>query len=106
MKNKNKPIFISILVIAAILAFSAESAFADDPKARAIMEKVDAREDGDNQISDMEMILIDKKGRQRIRKIRSFSKDKGEDILRLMFFQHPADVKNTSFLTFDYDNPD
>ncbi|OQY06356.1 MAG: outer membrane lipoprotein-sorting protein [Desulfobacteraceae bacterium 4572_123] len=70
------------------------------------MEKVDAREDGDNQISDMEMILIDKKGRQRIRKIRSFSKDKGEDILRLMFFQHPADVKNTSFLTFDYDNPD
>jgi len=80
--------------------------FADDPEARAIMEKVDARDDGDNQVSDMEMILIDKKGKERIRKIHTFSKDKGEDTLKLMFFLRPADVKDTSFLTFDYDDPD
>jgi hypothetical protein len=70
------------------------------------MEKVDARDDGDNQVSDMEMILIDKKGKERIRRIRTFSKDKGEDTLKLMFFQHPADVKDTGFLTYDYDDPD
>ncbi len=80
--------------------------FADDPHARAIMEKVDARNDGDNQTADMEMILIDKHGKQRIRKIGTFSKDKGEDTLRLMFFQRPADVKDTSFLTYDYDDPE
>ncbi|HIJ57102.1 MAG TPA: outer membrane lipoprotein-sorting protein [Deltaproteobacteria bacterium] len=80
--------------------------FADDPKAREIMDKVDARDDGDNQTSDMEMILIDKRGQQRLRKIRTYMKDKGEDIYRLMFFIHPADVKDTAFLTYDYDDPD
>lgn len=80
--------------------------FADDPKARGIMEKVDARDDGDNQTSDMEMILIDKRGKERLRTIKTFTKDKGEDTYRLMFFVHPADVKDTSFLTYDYDDPD
>ncbi len=79
---------------------------ADDEKAREIMNKVDNRDDGDNQTSDMIMTLIDKNNKKRIRKISVFSKDKGEDNLRLMFFIHPADVKDTSFLTWDYDDPD
>ncbi|MBW1804640.1 MAG: outer membrane lipoprotein-sorting protein [Deltaproteobacteria bacterium] len=79
---------------------------ADDPEARKIMEKVDARDDGDNQVSDMVMILIDKNGNKRIRKIKSFGKDKGDDTLRLMFFLEPADVKDTAFLTYDYDDAD
>ena len=82
------------------------SALAEDPQARAIMEKVDARDDGDNQTSNMEMILIDKRGSQRVREIATFSKDKGQDTYRLMFFRHPADVKDTAFLTWDYDDPD
>jgi len=79
---------------------------ADDSKARAIMEEVDARDDGDNQTSDMEMVLIDKRGNQRVRNIATFSKDKGQDTYRMMFFSHPADVKNTAFLIWDYDDPD
>ena len=82
------------------------NALADDPRAREIMEKVDARDDGDNQTANMEMILIDKHGNQRVRNIATFSKDKGADELRLMFFEHPADVKDTAFLTYDYDDPD
>ncbi len=90
-----------------VLVFSGmiHNVFADDPKARKIMEKVEARNDGDNMTSDMEMVLIDKNKKKRIRKIRSFSKDKGEDTLRLMFFQHPSNIKNTGFLTIDYDDP-
>ena len=80
--------------------------WAEDLKARQIMEKVDARDDGDNQVSDMEMILIDKNGKKRVRKIRAFNKDKGEDTLRLMFFLEPADVEDTAFLTYDYDQSD
>ena len=95
-----------ILFAIVIITVSEPFALADDPKARAIMEKVDARDDGDNQTSDMEMILIDKRGKQRERKIASFSKDKGQDTYRLMFFRHPAEVKNTAFLTWDYDDPD
>ena len=98
-------ILFSALGIAAFLAAPISNAVADDPKARAIMEKVDARDDGDNQVSDMEMILIDRRGKKRIRKIRSYTKDFGDDTYRIMFFLKPADVKNTAFLTYDYDDP-
>jgi outer membrane lipoprotein-sorting protein len=67
------------------------------------MEQVDARDDGNNSFSDMRMVLIDKGGKKRVRKIRAFGKDKGEDSLRLMFFIDPADVEDTAFLTYDYD---
>ena len=105
--NTNKAAYpIMIFVLLAAIIIDALPAAADDSRARTIMEKVDARDDGDNQTSDMEMILIDKNKKQRIRKIATFRKDKGNDSLRLMFFLQPADVKDTSFLTYDYDNPD
>jgi hypothetical protein len=65
---------------------------------------VDARDDGDRQVQDLEMILIDKNGSQRKRKIRSFRMDQGEDEQSIMFFLEPADVKDTGFLTYDYDD--
>jgi len=91
-------------LVVIILVFSVGISVADDPKARSIMVKVDARDEGDNRVSDMEMILIDRKGKKRVRKIRSYSKDRGEDTYRLMFFIHPPDVKDTGFLTYDYDD--
>jgi hypothetical protein len=97
-------LFLSILF--GLLLFIPLTAAADDPKAREIMTKVDKRDDGDNAISDMEMILIDKRGNKRIRKIKTFTKDKGEDTQIIMFFLRPADVKNTGFLTYDYDDPE
>jgi len=78
---------------------------ADDAKARAIMVKVDARDDGKTLEQDMLMVLIDKNGAKRTRDIHSYAKDFGKDEHRIMFFKSPADVKNTSFLTYDYDNP-
>ncbi|MBK7947490.1 MAG: outer membrane lipoprotein-sorting protein [Deltaproteobacteria bacterium] len=98
------------LALVALLAFftllpllAPEPARADDPKARAIMERVDARDDGDNQTSTLQMILIDKSQKQRVRELRSFTKDKGEDTWSMMFFLAPADVEDTGFLTYDYD---
>ncbi|MFP4445526.1 MAG: outer membrane lipoprotein-sorting protein [Desulfosudaceae bacterium] len=78
----------------------------DDPEARAIMEKVDAREDGDNMKADMRMILIDKNQKKRERFMRTYAKDKGEDTYRLIFFTDPPAVRGTGFLTYDYDDPD
>jgi hypothetical protein len=82
------------------------AARADDPVARDIMRKVQDRDDGDNRTAEMAMVLIDKKGKQRRRRLQTFAKDKGQDTYRLMFFLHPADVKDTAFLTYDYDAPD
>jgi hypothetical protein len=70
------------------------------------MEWVEDRDDGDDAISDMRMTLIDKHGNERIREIRSLSKDFADDEYQLLFFLSPADVKDTGFLTFDYDDPD
>lgn len=86
------------------LSFLTTNSLADDAQARAIMEKVDARDDGQTIKQDMMMILIDKNGNKRIRDMKSFTKDFGVDTHQILFFKSPADVKNTAFLTYDYDN--
>ena len=74
--------------------------------AREIMERVDGRDDGDHSTQDLEMVLIDKRGNQRVRVLRAFGRDVGEDEQSLMFFLSPADVEDTGFLTYDYDDPE
>jgi len=98
--------FAMVMVLGALLAAFPNVAVADDAKAREIMQQVEDRDEGDNMTSEMEMTLIDKSGSRRIRRIKSFTKFFGEDRYRLMFFQHPADVKDTGFLTYDYDTPE
>ncbi|SFV85076.1 Outer membrane lipoprotein-sorting protein [hydrothermal vent metagenome] len=72
-----------------------------------IMQKVDARDDGSSLISTMQMILIDKHGKKRIRQMQTFSKDINKNTEhKSIFFLSPSDVKNTAFLTFDYSNDD
>ncbi len=96
MKTLKCVLAITIALLASQSTFAAMSA-------REIMQAVDDRDDGDNRVSDMKMVLIDKNGDKRIRTIRSFEKDKGEDKQRIMFFLSPADVEDTAFLTYDYD---
>jgi Outer membrane lipoprotein-sorting protein len=95
------------LLLAVPLAWlpAPHAARADDAQARGIMEKVNKRDDGDNQTADMRMELIDSRNNRRVREMHSFRKDKGEDTLTIMFFESPADVKGTGFLTYDYAAP-
>jgi hypothetical protein len=106
MKWSKGACLVGFLVLATCTGMFAPPLFAEDPEARAIMERVDARDDGDNETADVKMILIDKRNQERVRKIARFMKYKGEDKYRLMFFLHPADVKDTAFLTYDYDASD
>lgn len=96
------------LLTALALTFAVQPTFAQDLTARQIMEKVDDRDDGDKRIAEMQMLLIDKNGDTRLRKIKTLDKDLitdngDEDRRRIMFFLAPADVKDTGFLTYDYD---
>jgi hypothetical protein len=70
------------------LSLVTTSLLADDPKARAIMEKVDARDDGKTIQQDMMMVLIDKNNNTRTRDIKSYGKDFGEDEHQIMFLSH------------------
>jgi len=101
-------IAISLLLPALSTAQEAPAAPAEEAPltGREIMDLADARDDGDRGIQDMKMILIDKNGSQRKRTIRAHRKDVGEDEHSIMFFLEPADVKDTGFLTYDYDDPD
>ena len=73
---------------------------------RDIMERVEDRPDGNDRISELSMTLINRRGRQRIRKVVSWRKDYGKDTRKLMHFKKPADVAGTAFLSWDYDDPD
>lgn len=78
----------------------------DDPEARRIMTMVDERDDGDNRTSNMCMILKDRRGGTRVRKLKTLMRDFGsgsEHTYKLMSFLSPAEVRDTGFLTYDYD---
>ncbi len=87
-----------------ILVFSS-FAFADDPaKGLAIATEVDARDTGwmDSSVT-MNMTLIDRKGRESTREIKSKTLevlDDGDKSLSL--FESPRDVKGTAMLTFSH----
>jgi len=89
-----KTLLIISLTLSSLFALTGEE----------IAQKVHDRDDGDNSTSKMTMTLTDKNGKKRVRNLKTFTKDKGEDKLKLMFFLTPADVKNTAFLTYDYDD--
>ena len=95
--------FLPSLLLVAALSVPAQS---EPLTGRQIMDLVDARDDGDNATQEMEMILIDKRGNQRQRRIKSYGRDVGEDTHSIMFFLTPADVKDTGFLTYDFDDPE
>ena len=101
-RGRGLAVVFSGLMLCAL--FLAPLAHGETPTGLEIMTWVDERDDGDNGITDMEMILIDKNGKQRVREIRSFSKDFGEDTYSIMFFRTPADVRDTGFLSYDYDD--
>ena len=111
IQRKNRVSTVALLVWSALPVWigsmsMCSPAGAEELTARQIMDRVDARDDGDNAIRDMEMILIDRHGNQRVRVLRSFSRDEGKDEHSILFFLSPADVKDTGFLTYDYDEPE
>lgn len=106
MKQKLIALSAASLILFGIALLHTRCSWADDPEARSIMEKVDARDEGDHRTAEMEMRLIDKHGKERLRSLATFTREFGIDTYRLMFFREPSDVKNVAFLTYDYDDPD
>jgi Outer membrane lipoprotein-sorting protein len=95
----------AVAPLVALVACSAPARAEGELSAREIMEKVDARDDGDHSVEDLEMVLIDEHGGERVRKLRAYGRDVGPDEQSIMFFVSPADVERTGFLTYDYKDP-
>ena len=108
-RNLSKRILVLFTASTMLWVMGIGVASAKELTARQIMEKVDALDDGDHSVQDMKMILIDKKGRERVRNLKVYGRDFGEngdDTKSIMFFLSPADIKNTGFLSYDYDDAD
>ncbi len=98
--NRFKIVSLSILFLFWLAGISA--AVEQSLSANEIVQKMDNRYDGDTVDSNISMLLINKNGKKRERKIKSFSKDYGKDTKGVIFFLSPANVKNTAYLSYDW----
>lgn len=68
-----------------------------------IIQNVYNRPEGKDQTGELTMTLINSRGDKRVREIKQFLKDFGTEEKKTMFFLSPADVHNTSFMNWSYD---
>lgn len=70
--------------------------------AQAIMERVDARDEGTSSIASSTMVLIDRKGRQRSRQLKQYAKEYDDTRKYMAHFLSPADLKDTVYINYDW----
>jgi len=99
MKIKSTILITTILFSLSLLSVNTNAITVDE-----IVKQVDERDLGNKSVSTMEMTLIDKHGTKRIRTMKKYAMDIGLDTQSVIFFITPANVKNTAFLTYDYDD--
>jgi outer membrane lipoprotein-sorting protein len=92
-----------LFVIAVITFVSIPIKGQEKLTGKQIIEKVYYRETGTDMKAELTMTLINSRNNERVREIQQFSKDFGKEEKKIMFFISPADVRNTSFMTWSYD---
>jgi hypothetical protein len=84
------------------LMLMASLSFTQDFSGLEIMQKVYDRPAGEDQTASLTMTLINSRGDERVREIRQFQKKSTDIEKKIMFFTAPADVYNTSFMSWSY----
>ncbi|MCK4716795.1 MAG: outer membrane lipoprotein-sorting protein, partial [Candidatus Marinimicrobia bacterium] len=95
---------IQIVTLATLIALPVLSFAGDKISGQQIVENVYNRQTSNDQQTDLTMSLINSRGDERVRTIRQFTKDFGAMEKKIMFFKTPADVRNTSFMNWSYDD--
>ena len=96
---------VRIIGILVIMLFSSMGLFAQtELSGLEIMQKVADRPDGDEMEGTLTMTLVNSRGGERVREIKQYIEDLGSVEKKIMFFVKPADVKNTSFMNWSYDD--
>ena len=99
--------FLRIALVLGLFAPSVTLAIAPTETDPAkIMAAVENRETGDKMISRMQMTIKDGAGRSRERVVRSRTLKFKGGTKQIMFFESPADIRNTGMLSVDYDDGD
>jgi hypothetical protein len=90
----------SLLISHQSLAAEDSSAIPSDPM--TIVNNINQVADGEHVKRNLTMTLIDKRGKTRVRKTRTFRKYYESEKRTILFYKRPSNVKGTAFLTFDY----
>jgi hypothetical protein len=97
---------LSVSLSVGLVIATSTSVLAQNLSAREVMEHFDTLYDGDSAIADYTMTLIDRRDRERTRNLTMYRLDEGEDSKYFAQFDSPADIRGTSYLNFDWDDPD
>ena len=96
----NKQIKLAILAIFIAIPFIT---FAQETlTGLQIIQNVYDRPAGEDQVGDLTMSLINSRGDERVRTIKQFVKEFDNMEKKIMYFVSPADVRNTSFMNWSY----
>jgi outer membrane lipoprotein-sorting protein len=97
-----KRLSVLFALFAAVTVFALS---AQEPSGLQIMQEVYERPTGHDLVSDLTMTLTNSRGETRERKVRQFRKEFKDGERKVMFFLAPADVKDTSFMSWSWDAP-
>jgi predicted RND superfamily exporter protein len=67
-----------------------------------IVRNVNKRNQGEHVLRDLKMVLMDKRGRERVRDAKGLRLDTPEERRAMIVYTGPANIKDTAFLTYDY----
>jgi outer membrane lipoprotein-sorting protein len=90
------------LVFTIVIALAVNVFAQDKLSGLEVIQKVYDRPEGNDMQSELTMTLTNSRGDARVREIKQFIKDMGKVEKKIMFFQSPADVRNTSFMNWSY----
>jgi len=96
---------VLFLLVAVLVSLPALASAQTEPTALEVMQKVYNRPTGNDMKATLTMTLINSNGDERVREIKQYIKDFGDVEKKIMFFVRPADVRNTSFMNWSYDDP-
>ena len=97
-------LMIAVLGIAgtALLTHKANASEVNSKEVMQIIDNINSVKEGEHVTRNLTMILIDKRGKERIRETKAYRKYYGKEKRTMLFYKKPTNVKGTSFLTFDY----
>jgi hypothetical protein len=100
--GKKTSLTAAVFGLLLTLPLAAQDAPADGITGLEVMEQVYRRPVGDAMQADLHMTITNSRGAERDRSIVQFRSGDSEVEKKIMFFTAPADVRNTSFLSFSY----
>lgn len=100
----------ALISLACLTGFSSALAAGDDTAvenltADKLVTKSEEKYNGNTQISQLTMVLINAKGNKRVRRMESYRKDFGDNLKdekSIYFFEYPDDIKDTSYMNYDW----